>query len=366
MTPPKNVPIVIIANSLEEIGGVQRVVHVLAEGLAQRGYDVTLLGVNPHPDKHCYVDNPSYASDFLYEPLGKEAYKREHKAARLRGVKKLSKILAGKPPGIIITAQRYSLRMVNEADHKGWSVISQYHSSAEAAVRTGDLGMLTSLAADSDYHLLLTQPDADKFQQAGLNNTRVMSNPISFLPRVPASLTAKTVVSIGRYSEEKSLDYLIRAWALVEPNFPEWKLRLMGTGPLKDELKALAESLDLKNVDILGPTQNAEAELLNSSIFALSSQHEGLPMVLLESMACGLPIVTFDCAPGISDLIDSGVDGVIVEKNNVEELAAELGLLMESKDRRVAIGTKAKEKSAKFSPETVLDNWEQLFVDTLR
>jgi glycosyltransferase involved in cell wall biosynthesis len=111
----------------------------------------------------------------------------------------------------------------------------------------------------------------------------------------------------------------------------------------------------------MGTTNDVETQLLDSSIFALSSESEGLPLVLVEAMVCGVPCVSFDCSPGIREIITDGVDGLVVTNRSVTELTAGLGTLIDDVDLRRAMGRAAISSAQRFSEDTVLERWEELF-----
>jgi glycosyltransferase involved in cell wall biosynthesis len=110
-----------------------------------------------------------------------------------------------------------------------------------------------------------------------------------------------------------------------------------------------------------GLAGDMEAELLASSVFALSSIHEGLPMALAEGMAAGLACVAFDCAPGVREIVTDGVDGIVVPPRNVDALAAGLSRLMGDEDLRRAYGQAARESVQRFAPDAILARWEDVF-----
>jgi len=101
--------------------------------------------------------------------------------------------------------------------------------------------------------------------------------------------------------------------------------------------------------------------LLDSSIFALSSDAEGLPLVLVEAMSCGVPCVSYDCSPGIREIITDGVDGIVVPLGSVIDLAAGLRRLIEEPETRRAMSTAAVASSQQYSPEHVMELWESHF-----
>ena len=110
----------------------------------------------------------------------------------------------------------------------------------------------------------------------------------------------------------------------------------------------------------MGSTDRVVDELLASSVFALSSDFEGLPLVLGEAMACGVPCVSFDCGPGISEIIRDGEDGIVVPHHDVAALAEGLCRLIEDEQLRGEMGRRARE-NIRFAPEEIMRQWHELF-----
>lgn len=133
--------------------------------------------------------------------------------------------------------------------------------------------------------------------------------------------------AVGRLVEQKGFDMLIQAYAQARQannNLP--KLLIVGIGELVDELTQLAESLNIKEyVEFYGFTENPYYIIRNAQAFILSSRHEGMPTALVEAMYLNTPVIAFDCPTGPSELIENGVNGFLVETNNVEKLADAIG-----------------------------------------
>jgi glycosyltransferase involved in cell wall biosynthesis len=236
------------------------------------------------------------------------------------------------------------------------------HESFDATLGSTRWERVQQLYRDVDVLLLLTEHDASRFELEGFNNVDVMHNSLSFYPEVASDLTAKVVVAAGRLASEKGYDRLIDAFGSVADRHPEWVLKIFGEGPLRARLEKQVESLGLAGrVLLLGLARDIETELVASSVFALSSIHEGLPMALAEGMACGLACVAFDCAPGVREIVTDGVDGIVVPPRNVPALAEGLSRLMADEDLRRAYGTAARQSVRRFAPDAVLAGWERLF-----
>ena len=214
------------------------------------------------------------------------------------------------------------MNWVAPANTSHMHVIGMSHESFDATLGSTRWERVQQFYRDVDLLLLLTEHDAARFELEGFNNVGVMHNSLSFYPDVASDVSAKVVVAAGRLAPEKGYDRLINAFALVAGDHPGWLLKIFGTGPQRDRLQKQATALGLADRVLLpGLADDIETELVNASVFALSSIHEGLPMALAEGMACGLACVAFDCAPGVREIVTDGVDGIVVPPRNVEALA---------------------------------------------
>ena len=211
--------------------------------------------------------------------------------------------------------------------------------------------------------VVLTKEDTTLWK--GVNN-------ISYIPNFPQyewddmlqrDYSVKRVITAGRFVPLKGFHLLIDAWAIVAKRFPDWKLSIFGDGQLKDKLQQQIEALSLNDVVVLeGRTNDMYTEYLTSSIYAMSSGVEGMPLVLLEAMICKLPIVSYACPCGPKELIDDGKTGVLVgDYGNIKCLAEGIIRLIESESLRQSMGQLGYEKSKTYNRECIVDSWVSLF-----
>ena len=155
---------------------------------------------------------------------------------------------------------------------------------------------------------------------------------------------------------------LIETWQIVAKKFPDWELVIFGNGQDYEKLKQQIKRCDLESiVHLCGTTDTLETEYAKSSIYVLSSRYEGLPMSLIESMSCGLPVVSFDCEQGPRELITDGENGFLVAPNDTKALADALCRLMADTSLRKTMGAKAKEFSKSFTTDKIMAQWTDLF-----
>ncbi|MEE0985199.1 MAG: glycosyltransferase family 4 protein [Bacteroidaceae bacterium] len=215
-----------------------------------------------------------------------------------------------------------------------------------------------------DKFVVLTHEDKEYW--GNLRNMCVIPNARTFEVSQSATLEAKKVVAVGRLNHQKGFDRLIDAWSIVDNVVSGWKLQIVGDGELRELLQNNIRELGLSNQINIG---RAEKDMVSvykdASILAMSSRYEGLPMVLLEAQAAGLPIVSFDCKCGPKDVIENGVDGFLVEDGDIEQLAQKLVVLMQDANLRKQMGSAAYAHSERYSEERIMKQWIDLFDEVM-
>lgn len=372
----------IVCNTIDEIGGVQRWARRMAELFTERGHRVHLVGVfavnRPHdfypdgkPDYLSTVLHPDrfgapgrpYLVKRLTNPAVYVKYKRWLKV-RAGGAKRLSALFAESgPDGVVVCAQVQAMEWVAEADKHGMPVIGISHESYAASRASTRYGRVRRLYAGVSRFLSLTEEDALAWtRDGGMFNTGSMPNPLPFPAHGGADPAAKVAVAVGRLSYEKGYDLLLDAWAKAVAGRPEWTLRVYGDGPERERLEQQAQTLGVAgSVRFLGPTNEVPRAMSDGSVLVSASRAEGFPMTLLEAMACGLPCVAADCAPGVRELIRPGQTGYLAPPGNTDLFAERLGLLMDDQAARERMGQAALTLVGAYSPDEILERWEKVF-----
>ncbi len=183
-------------------------------------------------------------------------------------------------------------------------------------------------------------------------------------PRTP-DLDTRVAVGLGRLTDQKGFDRLLPAFAQVVAQRPDWVLRIYGDGPEREALESQAVDLGLeRHVQLMGASRDVSADLARASLFVLSSRTEGFPMVLLEAMAAGLPVVSFACPHGPDEILTDGEDGLLVPDGDIDALAAAVLRLVDDPAQRAALSRRARQTVARYGLDEIGGRWES-FLDGL-
>lgn len=217
-----------------------------------------------------------------------------------------------------------------------------------------------------DKFVVLSQED--KGYWGKLPNIEVVPNAAMRMTDKYSDVTAKRVIAVGRLDYQKSFDRLIQAWEIVQKNekYSDWHLDIFGQGEWRDMLQQMVAERNLTNtLSINKPTNAIGDEYARSSMLVMSSHYEGFPMVMIEAMACGLPVVSFDFKCGPKDIISHGENGLIVKDGDIDGLAAAMMRLMDDEEYRKILSVNARRVTATYSEEAVMEKWMELFAQVL-
>ena len=361
-------------------GGVERVVSVKASYFAEvYNYDVTII-VTEGKGRDCFfpmsdkvkVVNLNLGFEELWKvPFIKKVFlylKKQYKYRRM-----LRAELLRIRPDITISVLRREINFIN-------SIPDGSHKIGELHVNRSNYRNFTS--RDSNFvkrlfarfwmndllkhlqkldRMVVLTEDAKK-DWPELSNVTLISDPIPFKVNQVSTLSSKRVVSIGRYAYEKGNDLLLKAWAKVEKSCKDWSLDIYGMGNQSPYRALMLElGIDETRCHLHGSLTDVKDAYLNSSVFTLPSRFEGFGLVIIEAMACGVPIVAFDCENGPRNIITNNQNGILVPPFNVNEYAGSLLRLMRDDQLRAQMGNRACESSKRYAIDTIALQWKGLF-----
>lgn len=374
----KPLKIVYITPALYMAGGVERVLTLKANYFAEHfGYDITIILTDGKGKPHAYPlsDKVKVINlDINFEELWTCSFVKKIfvylKKQRIYK-RKLTAELMRIRPDITDSLLRREINFINDIKD-GSKKIGELHVNRAnyRNFETNDTNLfkkifekfwmrnLVSHLKKLDKFIVLTEEDRGAWSE--LPNVDVIPDPLSFVPKYVSSLSNQRVIAVGRYVYQKGFDLLLHAWSEVENHCSGWELVVYGAGD-RTPYEDIVSKLSLQRCFLNGPTSEIEKEYINSSLFVFSSRFEGFGMVITEAMACGLPVVAFDCPWGPRSIITDGMDGLLVENGNVSQLAGKIIYMIEHPEERTRMGANAVRKSERYKIDRLAKDWQQLF-----
>jgi len=169
------------------------------------------------------------------------------------------------------------------------------------------------------------------------------------------------VIAMGRLHRQKGFDLLIDAFSQIAAHYRDWDLTIWGEGGERHALESQIKQANLGDrVYLPGATPNPQGVMKAAQLFVLSSRYEGFGNVLIEAMACNLPIISFDCPSGPGEIIQDGVNGVLVSPEDVTALAEAMEQLLRDDRKRESLASAARRALERFVINNVFPQWEEL------
>lgn len=347
-------------------GGINKITSVKENYLVDKGFDIHNLNVL---DKECVPRKGLYSEKINFHSISID------RLTRLRNIPVIGRILRFvylcfrllklyreiRPDIIVSTMPRLEPMLVvwltnhiaRIQEFHGWyNSVNQLSLSEEKEMQR----------RMKYYHLVaLTQREANHIEQLLHHKCLNIPNATFLHPSTYSTCTNKQVLILARFDPQKGIATFLRNWLKVQDMHPDWELNLVGDGPDKEKLKQEIKKHNLRTVHILPYTLHPSEQYLASSIFLLPSVFEGWPLVIIESMAYGVPVIAYDCPCGPSEIIQSGVDGFVTEYRNPEAMIEKILYLIEHPDVRIAMGNKAKKNIQRFNIDDIMERWIKLF-----
>ncbi len=380
--------IVYCTPALYSAGGVERVVSFKASYFAEQlGYDVTII-VTEGRGRACFFPLSDKVKVINYElgfeDLWKAPFLRKvflYLSKQYKYKKRLSVELMRIRPDITISMLRREINFLTSLKD-GSKKIGELHvnranyrnfesNDSNPLKRLFSWFWMKSLVVHLkklDQLVVLTEKSMVAWPE--LENVTVIPDPIPLSLPKPNGTNPKRIITIGRYAYQKGYDLLLKAWAEIEKlkeleeykEVKEWTLDIYGQGDRTDYRQLMAElGIDTNRCHLNGPVDDVGQFYKDSSIFVLSSRFEGFGLVLVEAMASGLSVVSFDCPAGPDEIITDGYDGLLVPSGDVKVLAQKLMMLMADEKLRTRLSQNARQSAQRYEMNLIAGKWVDLF-----
>ena len=338
-------------------GGSERVMSLLANTFAQKGYEVEIVCINKHLVFYPIDEKVKvwFAEDEVKSPsiLKKVFWLRNH--------------IKDDRPDVVI-AFMLEVYCVTLASLIGVSVPVISSERIDPHFFGRAKGLLRWLLLRRTTHLVVQTVRIKDFYSAKLQSrTTIIPNPVTDkVFSLTPTLKQKRIIAVGRLAYQKNYPMMFRAFAKVHHDFPDWQLVVYGNGPQKDEIRGVIERLGMEGHIILaGKSDHVVEEMNKSSLFVMSSDYEGMSNALLEAVCVGLPVISTDVS-GARDLITEGVNGYIVPVGNERALTLALSSMLSSPEKMDEMGRQSKALAPRFREEQIVGQWEELIKKVVR
>jgi glycosyltransferase involved in cell wall biosynthesis len=331
---------------------------MLANGLSDAGYEIVLASICGG-DRPFFPLNKAIKTVSLFQSSGRTLYRTPNLVYKIR------RLLIKESIDTLIVVEGMSILFTLPATlglpikHICWE-----HFNFNSDLGKKGRRVARQLAARyCDSVVTLTERDKEYWLKGTSHKSQIeaIANPCLFpVQTYVKEENTKIVLAIGSLTHQKGFDLLLEAWIHVNQSMPDWKLVIVGEGEERADLtEFVIENKLADSVELVGNTTDVSKYYKEAEIFCLSSRYEGFGMVLIEALAFGLPIASFDYEVGPAEILED-TGSILVPKNNVHLLAESLINLMNDKERRKNIGLKSKQKADIYQPQNIISQWTEL------
>lgn len=371
--------IIYCTHSTYNPGGMERVLYNKVKYLSeQMHWDVTVVTTDQHgrPSFYPFLESIrmidlgiNYSEDNVKGAFGKIC---GYLKKRRRHRKLLEELLIKEKADIVVSLYPSESSFIPDIKD-GSKKVLEIHYCKFFRLQYGRKGLLGAIdrwrtwqderiVRRFDKFVVLTNEDRGYWGK--LPNICVIPNAAMFVADRYSDVSNKRVIAVGRLDYQKGFDRLIQAWEIVYKSgkYNDWRLDIFGQGEWKEMLQGMIDERGLNSSAFINkPTKNIGKEYAESAMLVMSSNYEGFPMVMIEAMACGLPVVAFDFKCGPKDIISDGENGLIIRNGDIEALAEGMMRLMEDTENRKRMSLNARKIVDTYSEKAVMDKWIGLF-----
>lgn len=362
----RNARLVIVLPGLGA-GGSEHVVNLVANHWAHRGHDVTILTLEPPGTQPYYA----FAQSIRIVRLGVPPQRASRVKAAWLAIQRIGRLrreIAGiKPDFVLSFLTRTNVLSLLATLGTGIPTIVSERNNPGVQPFGGLWKWLQKRLYPRAFGLVtMTRGALEFFPPEMRRRSWVIPNAVDLPSDWTNRRGGKILAAVGRLTHQKGFDLLMEAFSRIETSFPEWTLVIWGEGEDRAALEEKRKSLSLEGrVDMPGITAKPGQWVETADVFVLSSRYEGWGIVLLEAMAAGLPVISFNCQYGPSEMVADGEDGLLVPPDNVDALAEAMAKLLRDDALRQHFSERAAESAGRYTPQRVLAGWDEVLAETI-
>ena len=357
-------------------GGQERTLTDKANWLANKGHAVMMVTYENDGPFAYPLDERVQFTDLAcpyYQIYSLPFFQRFHVALKIKNIfrTKMAKVVAAFSPDVIVVTvplSEFFLTDLMQVIGNIPVVIESHLAHGFDPLARGMTERILDIfyppikaVCRSKLLIALTEGDARTWRKYH-HNVCVIPNPLTCYPTFyPSTLTTHPprIICVGRLSPQKRFDRMIDAFALIADKYPVWRVDIFGTGGTDGQLytqQCIADKGLNDRIGLHPPVNDIYAEYQRSQFFVMSSDFEGFGLVIIEAMACGIPVVATDCPFGPSEIIEDGLTGLLA-KMTTEDLAEKMEYMIMHDVERRQMGEHARQVSARFRLDNVMPLW---------
>ncbi len=218
-------------------------------------------------------------------------------------------------------------------------------------------------ARRADAIVTLTETDRKLYESNLKLKCPIMAiaNPMRTPAEAYYDVSSRLILSAGRLTYQKGFDLLVEVAVKVLPNHPDWQWVILGEGEDRSVLEREIHDAGLdKRLVLKGRVDDMDSYYRQSAMFVMTSRFEGLPLVLLEAKMYRLPLISFDCLTGPSEVIEDGINGTVVPLGDIDAMATAINELIDDKTKRIEYSAMSGSNAERYDMATILDSWRRL------
>jgi glycosyltransferase involved in cell wall biosynthesis len=363
--------ILYITSQISSDGGVQNILSIKTNYFIEKlNYEITILTVNQKDEDLFFNFNKSLNIHNIVIKGNKLLQISQYK-------NQIQDYINLTTPDIIIICdfglRAFSLAYILKTNIP---IVFEAHGSRYNELKKYNLNAISSLSRKLKYWYrnfcakkfnAFVALSKQGLQEWNLNNGYIIPNVINCDTNLQSDLSSKKILVISRQSYEKGLDRLLLVWKLISKKHPDWKLEIYGSKNQDLGLENLITEYNIKSsISIHKPVKDIQKKYLESAIYLMTSRSEAFPMVLLEAMSFGLPVVAYDCPIGPRAIITNNINGFLIKDGNEQAFADKVSELIENIELRNRIGTNAKDSMNEYNIDIIMKKWNELLLNLIK